>query len=367
MADPFSIGAGVVGVISLIIQITQITIKCAKEWKGAPVAVKEFMAELAVLKTILSEMNTNVLLNPDFADVFQQQPSLLLSQLGAQAPKTTDTKVMLQICGEKLRLLLEDLKQSSEGHRLGWDRLKVAFSAKDVRVSIQDLSGQCQLLNRMLTIDGTLLAMATHKEVREGRKEWQEWRQADAKITILDWISSTTYATQQNDLLDRRQKGTGEWLLQSAEFHEWITTNQHTLFCPGIPGAGKTMLTAIVIEHLTTLFANNSGVGIAYIYCHFQRQNEQTIGAVLSSLLRQLTEILLSFPEAVESLFQKHNPKHTYPTVDEVSPVLKSVISSYSTVFIVVDALDECSVLGSRRLRLISEILSLQVGTGVKY
>ena len=57
---------------------------------------------------------------------------------------------------------------------------------------------------------------------------------------ILDWLTPIDYAPQQSDFISRRQAGTGEWLLGSEQFKTWVETEKQTLFCPGIPGAGKT-------------------------------------------------------------------------------------------------------------------------------
>ena len=71
---------------------------------------------------------------------------------------------------------------------------------------------------------------------------------------IADWLTPIDYASQQSDFIRARQEGTGEWLLKSSEFQDWVSQSKQTLFCPGIPGAGKTMITSIVIEHLYTTF-----------------------------------------------------------------------------------------------------------------
>src|SRR5262245_24103932 len=64
-------------------------------------------------------------------------------------------------------------------------------------------------------------------------------RSVDSKRqTILDWITPINYGPQQNDLISRRQAGTGHWLLDSSEYKKWIQASE-ILFCPGIPGAGK--------------------------------------------------------------------------------------------------------------------------------
>jgi hypothetical protein len=46
MADPFSIGGGIVSVIGLAIQVTQVVVQLGLDWKDAPADVKMFMAEL---------------------------------------------------------------------------------------------------------------------------------------------------------------------------------------------------------------------------------------------------------------------------------------------------------------------------------
>jgi hypothetical protein len=98
-----------------------------------------------------------------------------------------------------------------------------------------------------------------------------------------------TYAPQQSDFISWRQEGTGQWLLNSDEFQAWINQRGQTLFCPGIPGAGKTILTSIVIDGLNTRFQSNTNVGIAYIYYNFRQQDEQKSEDLLAILLKQLT------------------------------------------------------------------------------
>ena len=60
--------------------------------------------------------------------------------------------------------------------------------------------------------------------------------------TILDWSTPIDYALQQSGFINRRQAGTGKWLLDSAEFEAWVGTDKRILFCLGIPGAGKTII-----------------------------------------------------------------------------------------------------------------------------
>ncbi|KUJ13176.1 uncharacterized protein LY89DRAFT_153773 [Mollisia scopiformis] len=382
MADPFGTGAGIVGVIGLAIQITQVVVQFGIDWKDAPENVKTFMAELGTLKTVLSETNTNIILNPDFAAAFQNRSSLLLSQLGPEAPLTTDTNLMLEICRRELDSMLKELKKRGQGHRLGWERLKGAFLAKDTRDSVENLCRQCQTLNNMLSIDAAALGATTYKEVREARKEQQDislairggvdesnrrqenQEQQHERQTILQWLTPVDYAAQQSDFIGRRQEGTGQWLLDSAQFRAWLETDKQTLFCPGIPGAGKTILTSIVVDELTTRICNDPTIGIAYLYCNFRRKDEQKAQDLLASLLKQLSEQRSSLPDSVKSLYGKHKEKRTRPSLEEMSRTLQFVASIYSRVIVVIDALDECQVSDGCRPAFLTEIFSLQLKTG---
>jgi hypothetical protein len=181
---------------------------------------------------------------------------------------------------------------------------------------------------------------------------------------ILDWLSPIDYTTHQSDILVRRQPGTGGWLLESPEFQRWLDTAQQTLFCPGIPGAGKTILTAVTIHELTTRFRDDLSVGISYLYCNFQRKDEQTVERLLASLLKQLSHARPSLPKSLKSLYYKHFSKQTRPTLDEISKTLQSVASLYSRVIIIVDALDECQISNGCRATFLTEIFTLQAHTG---
>jgi hypothetical protein len=255
--------------------------------------------------------------------------------------------------------------------------LKGAFLAKDTRDSVGNLYRQCQALNNMLSIDVAVLGATTHKEVREARKEQLEWHQAEAEIqenherqqerqAILNWLTLIDFVSQQHDFVTRWQEGTGQWLLDSAEFRAWVETDKQTLFCPGIPGAGKTILTSIVVKDLTTRFYNDKSVGIAYIYCNFRRQYEQKPEDLIASLLKQLLQKLSSVPDSVKTVYNQHKDKHTRPSVDEILKALESVIATFSRVYIAVDALDECQLSGGCRPKFLSSILGLQARTGAK-
>lgn len=138
-----------------------------------------------------------------------------------------------------------------------------------------------------------------------------------------------------------------------------METSKKTLFCQGIPGAGKTILTSIVVNELTTRFTSDKSIGIAYLYCNYQRQDEQKTEDLLASLLKQLIQSRSSLPDIVKSLYDEHKNKKTRPDSDRISKTLQSVISMYSRVFVIVDALDEYQAADVRK-RFLADIFNLQ-------
>ena len=181
--------------------------------------------------------------------------------------------------------------------------------------------------------------------------------------TILDWLTPIDYATQQADYIRRRQSETGQWLLDSVEFQAWLKANNQTLFCPGIPGAGKTILTSIVVSDLCHRFCHDTTIGIAYIYCNFKRKHEQTLEDLLLNLLKQLAQSQFSLPNIIKDLYERHQKNRTRPLFNEICEALQSMTAIYSSVFIIVDALDECQTSDACRTIFLSAIFTLQAKT----
>jgi Cdc6-like AAA superfamily ATPase len=189
-----------------------------------------------------------------------------------------------------------------------------------------------------------LLVNENVEEIKTNVAEMRRKQGEAEECAILDWISpGDAHANQQSDYFKRHQEGTGQWLLNSEEYRAWLTGRGETLFRWGMPGAGKTVLTSIVVNHL--LRQQQPSVGVAYVYCNFQRQDSQKVEDLLSVLLKQLTLGLSSLPETVRELYETHTTKtRTPPSAEGILQCLKSVIASSKRerTFIVVDALDEC-------------------------
>ena len=216
-----------------------------------------------------------------------------------------------------------------------------------------------QLRSRISTNIGLLNAF-TSRLTRDNVITLVQNQEDQVRQKILDWITPIDYAPQHSDFISRRQAWTGQWLLDSAEFKAWVETDKQTLYCPGIPGAGKTILTSIVVEELFTRFENDGNVGIAYIYCNYRQEHQQKLDDLFTSLLKQFVQEQPSVPDCVKTLYERHKDKRTRPSPDEILGILQSVVAVYSRAFIIVDALDECQVSNRCRQRLLTGLSELR-------
>ena len=147
--------------------------------------------------------------------------------------------------------------------------------------------------------------------------------------------------TKQNDVLRTRHEETGVWFLKSSQFEDWLAGPPRMLWCPGIPGAGKTVLASISVDHLKTTFKDQN-FAVLCIFCNYADQGHQTSTDLVASLLGQLVRTKGVTGE-IRALYRRHQTQATRPGLAELSELLYSIVKESAKVFIVIDGLDECS------------------------
>ncbi|EXM05401.1 hypothetical protein NOF04DRAFT_16885 [Fusarium oxysporum II5] len=122
-------------------------------------------------------------------------------------------------------------------------------------------------------------------------------------------LSSLQNAAQNKDVLTRIQSGTGKWFLTSQQYVNWRESTRSTLFCPGLPGGGKTVIAASIIDDLLYKFETEDRLGVALIYCSYKRQHEQSVEACMASLLKQLVQQLPKMPPTIRNLYHRRQDR----------------------------------------------------------
>ncbi|EGO28663.1 hypothetical protein SERLADRAFT_459329, partial [Serpula lacrymans var. lacrymans S7.9] len=132
---------------------------------------------------------------------------------------------------------------------------------------------------------------------------------AEERSKLAAWFTPLNFRQKHSDVYGSRREGTGDWVLDDEKFKEWIRgdTNSKTLWCPGIPGAGKTILASHIINSLTEKHKNTDEVAVTYIYCDYKEQ--PTVYDIVASLLKQLVENSSPTFKNVASEYKSHQKK----------------------------------------------------------
>jgi hypothetical protein len=94
---------------------------------------------------------------------------------------------------------------------------------------------------------------------------------------ILKWLQVTDPSPLHHRSQQLYEPGTGQWVLRSPDWINWLATKIRCLWIHDIPGAGKTILASYLIEKIKVYCAksNSPQVAFAYYYCyHGHNQDE---------------------------------------------------------------------------------------------
>jgi hypothetical protein len=213
---------------------------------------------------------------------------------------------------------------------------------------------------RFTEIRDDLRAIQVDQEyVKKQMEQKTDAEKQNDKAATLNWLSPIDHLKEQDQHIHRRQAGTCTWFLTSKTYQDWWgSTSQSTLFCPGMPGAGKTVLSSVVIADLWKRYRRDSDVAVTFVFCGFNRHDEQMKDNLLMSILKQLLEPQTSLPDSIGSYYEDS----IHPTHDEILELLGTAISIYSSIFIVIDGLDECE----EGEGFLSDLWNLQTGFRIR-
>ncbi|OQE91830.1 hypothetical protein PENNAL_c0008G02558 [Penicillium nalgiovense] len=142
-----------------------------------------------------------------------------------------------------------------------------------------------------------------------------QWVNDQERRDLLDWVSDIQSGRHHDEIEERREPGTGGWLVQDERFHEWMDSpSSSTLWLQGSPGTGKSFLASAVVKH-TEDTKGSQMEGFGYFFCNQDEKNR-----------REALPVLRSFTSA-----SKLKCCHQ----------LVEAFNLYSTSVIILDALDE--------------------------
>lgn len=103
-----------------------------------------------------------------------------------------------------------------------------------------------------------------------------------------------------------------------------------TLWCPGIPGAGKTTLFAVTVHHLQETF-DESKVAILFAYCDYQDRPNQSADNMMLCLWRQLMRKRQLSEAECEHLETQYLKRELLPTSGDLIKMLSDEFARYKS------------------------------------
>lgn len=183
-------------------------------------------------------------------------------------------------------------------------------------------------------------------------------QQEEERRQIENWLSPIDFRSRQQEILKGAQAGTRQWLFDSEKFRSWVVADRGTLWCPGIPGAGKTVTSSIVIDHLHSNY-KKSNVAVTCLFCNYRDRAAQSAEIFMANLLKQVIQQRRTISAELRELFNER--KKGWLTFPESANLLRGEISRFSKVFVVFDALDETSEHEDIRRLVLSELQNLPI------
>ena len=235
--------------------------------------------------------------------------------------------------------VLDTLKtkvQPQVGLRKAVQTMRWPFDKAEVDTLIARLERLKSAVNLALTSTNAAVIRDMHNDTKALRLASSD----DELKAILEWTSTLNFWKQQNDFVRQARQGTGEWFLEKQTFQNWVSKDNGILWCPGIPGAGKTFLASIVFEHLKVTYQNGQ-VAILIAYCGYNEAKSQSIDNLIAALTKQIIQIQPDVSKELKEMYKSHCKTETFPPLAELVKAFQNEIAKLQKCFIIVDALDE--------------------------
>ncbi|KAK4234532.1 hypothetical protein C8A03DRAFT_18586 [Achaetomium macrosporum] len=311
-------------------------IEAAKD--DCPNDLKLIMIEAASLKATLETVQYILEVTPD-----KGAKERLLKQIGSPANECKN-------CLEGLmKLVPSPMQKGSDGKMSTRDKAKLIINA--VGWAASGKKGQCDALLKALRAQKATLNLGLTTELsRDARQMAADIQDVKAQLNqaqqaeLYRWLQKINPSTNHNMAGLLFEQETGQWLTRSPDWKSWLAGGGRSriLWVHGIPGAGKTVLTYHMVEQIRARTRGDKSQGLAYYYCYHQRNTDETV-PFLTWILSQLCRACNYIPATLNDIYDSG----CEPTWRELLDCLQAVLARFSTVYVVVDAIDETSERGN--------------------
>ncbi|KAN0096736.1 hypothetical protein V8E51_015541 [Hyaloscypha variabilis] len=160
---------------------------------------------------------------------------------------------------------------------------------------------------------------------------------------LLQWFSAAQTTPMDHEeyrAIRSLNKRSGQWILQNEKIQDWMETDvpvSSILWVNGIPFAGKTILTSVIVDSCM----QNKLYTTSYFYCNRNDPEKNDIISIYRGLLSQLMN---QYRELIPYCYDKYvsSGEVSLCSIELAEQLLKTFLEKISKHFIIIDGLDEC-------------------------
>jgi hypothetical protein len=214
------------------------------------------------------------------------------------------------------------------------ERLKLALQVLQLDVGTELQREVLRLMSQTKMQSDSLAQIAAQNQRILDAQQSDEFRK------LVAWLAPPDPGTNHDTARQRHESQTGDWLLKSSQYQSWKTGAVSHLWMYGKAGCGKTILCSTAIEDIRNTCEQDADTAFAYFYFSFSDERKQSDSDLLRSLVAQL-----GWREPGLSMLRQAygDAKRSVPGPDELEKILLASTRSCSKVYLLLDALDECS------------------------
>ncbi|KAJ7439205.1 ankyrin repeat-containing domain protein, partial [Mycena latifolia] len=316
MAEVVGFVSAVAGLVALAGQITKLSYGYLSDVRDAKRTRGQYLTELSAF--------TDALLHAEQATLDAERLGLLASR-----PSGLSTEV-LEDCHHQLVLLRQNLEGSAANNR-GFGRLKAAILWP---IEEPQMKKHIEMLHRFRSIFADYVSASTLAVSGASYGQLDILSRERERSQLMEWLQPPN-PPRHGPPAEPACLGTGTWFLDSDVYLRWRKTTPLILWCRGKPGVGKSVLSSIVLQDLSTTAKASL---VLHYFCDFAAGKQQTATLILQSLMRQM---LLHGNDDHISVAKRFRERSSTP------PSFKDLLQAFidmcklQRAFIVLDALDE--------------------------
>ncbi|KAI9167944.1 Vegetative incompatibility protein [Paramyrothecium foliicola] len=279
----------------------------------------------------------------ELLDIYEQLGETIKLLCQAQSLYSGDTHMAVLLSG-----IYKDILQF---HRLAFEyfqkpMLKQIFDAtwKTYKTRFNDLIHAIGSHRLLLLGQMTLSEARRTREAEEVRRTQEIAEQENRnRREMYGWLQGSNMKNDHDGYkaVMEEYPNSGRWLLQKREFQKWFDRFPSTpalLWINGIPGAGKTILSSLIIEEAKSL--PHKPV-VLFFYFRTDVEEKNNFIVLARNLLRQS---LVYSPSLLSFFYEKYknSVEASLTTISDIKELLEVAIRHNPSVYIILDGVDEC-------------------------